>query len=60
VPDHLGSAALDALTFGEVIVDDQGDDVAALDSGGLDLLEGPITDNNLDGVDDTAQLHGHG
>ena len=63
-PDHL-VAALDGLSdigTSDVAAFTPGDDdhPGLLDPGGRDLLEGPIADHNLDGVDDTVHLHGHG
>jgi hypothetical protein len=58
VPDHLAQA-FDG-PWDDLPPPDGGDDANSLDPGGVELLEGPILDSNLDGVDDTVQSHGHG
>ena len=73
-PDHdsiIGDALTPVVGFGEHAgIDPSGiadttawlgsdDHVAGLfDPGGTDLLEGPITDHNLDGIDDHIAHHG--
>jgi len=58
VPDHLGGG-LDSTPWEDGMSAD-GSDAGTLDPGGFELLEGPIVDHNLDGIDDAAQGHGHG
>ena len=59
VPDHLGDA-FGTAPWGDTSAPDDDTDAGSIDPGGVELLEGPIADTNLDGIDDLAPGHGHG
>jgi hypothetical protein len=59
LPDHLADA-VEAGAWSTPSAGDEGEHQTGIDPGGTELLEGPIVDHNLDGIDDTVQHHGHG